>query len=57
MENEIDKKKDIKDRDKTKQEHRINDIFKNKKRPPRNLGHSLKSKRLHFKSFKSPGTK
>lgn len=42
----------------TKQdEHGIQDIFKKKKKNPKEIGHKLKDKRPHFKSFKSPGEK
>lgn len=38
-------------------EHKIKDLFKEKPRSPRKLGHGLADKRPHFKSFKSPGVK
>lgn len=38
-------------------EHMIKDLFKEKPRPPRKMGHGLSDKRPHFKSFKSPGVK
>lgn len=38
-------------------EHKIKDLFKEKTRPPKKLGHGMSDKRPHFKSFKSPGVK
>lgn len=38
-------------------EHIRKDLFKEKTRPPKRLGHGLRDKRPHFKSFKSPGVK
>lgn len=43
--------------DKPKEDHGIKGVFKGKKKPPKKLGHGLKDKRPHFKSFKSPGVK
>lgn len=48
---------DKKESDKTQEKHRIKDVFKDKKKPPKKLGHGLNDKRPHFKSFKSPGVK
>lgn len=39
------------------EEHKIKDVFKEEKRPPKKLGHGFSDKRPHFKSFKSPGVK
>ncbi len=38
-------------------EHKIKDLFREKIRPPKKMGHSMPDKRPHFKSFKSPGVK
>lgn len=38
-------------------EHKLKDIFKEKPRPPKKMGHGLSDKRPHYKSFKSPGVK
>lgn len=38
-------------------EHMIKDLFKEKPKPPKKMGHGLSDKRPHYKSFKSPGVK
>lgn len=38
-------------------EQEVKDLFKEKTRPPKRLGHGISDKRPRFKSFKSPGIK
>lgn len=54
---EKQEKEEKEEKEKPQEEHGIKDIFKEKKKPPKKLGHSLKDKRPHFKSYKSPGVK